>query len=175
MSQSWSWLGELLFPSLPQVEVIRVATSGSVVRVEARLTESGAACPSCGAWSERVHGSYVRYPSDLPSSGRLVVSLLVRRFTCGQASCPQRTFVEQAKGLTRRNGQVTERQRASVAGLGLALAGRAGARMARMLGIRASRSTLLRRVMDLPDPAVGAPVAVGVDDFALRRGHVYAP
>ncbi|MFB6579447.1 ISL3 family transposase [Streptomyces sp. NPDC056402] len=148
--------------------------SGLVVRVEARLATSGAVCPGCGVWSERVHGSYLRYPSDLPSCGRpVVVSLRVRRFTCGQVACPRRTFVEQADGLTRRNGQVTERQRASAAGLGLALAGRAGARMAALLGIRASRSTLLRRVMDLPDPAVGTPEAVGVDDFALRRGHVY--
>ncbi|MFE5826678.1 ISL3 family transposase, partial [Streptomyces erythrochromogenes] len=46
-------------------------------------------------------------------------------------------------------------------------------RMAGLLGIRASRSTLLRRVMDLPDPAVGIPEAAGVDDFALRRGHVH--
>ncbi|MFF0219067.1 transposase [Streptomyces vinaceus] len=86
---------------------------------------------------------------------------------------PRRTFVWQAGGLTRRNGQVTERQRAPVAGLGLALAGRAAARMAAPLGIRASCSTLLRRVMDLPDPAVGSPEAVGVDDFALLRDHVY--
>ncbi|MEU3558554.1 ISL3 family transposase [Kitasatospora sp. NPDC006786] len=156
------------------MEVVRAEASGPVVRVEARLAAPGAVCPSCGVWSERVHGSYLRYPSDLPSCGRpVVLALRVRRFVCRQASCPRRTFVEQAQGLTRRNGQVTERQRASAAGLGLALAGRAGSRMAALLGIRASRSTLLRRVMDLPDPAVGAPVAVGVDDFALRRGHVY--
>ncbi|MGW6915608.1 transposase [Kitasatospora sp. NPDC054939] len=45
--------------------------------------------------------------------------------------------------------------------------------MARLLGLRGSRSTLLRRVMELPDQPVGAPTAIGVDDFALRKGHVY--
>ncbi|MFJ9774382.1 transposase family protein [Kitasatospora sp. NPDC101157] len=174
MSQSWSWFGELLFPSLPQVEVVGVEASGSVVRIAARAAAPDASCPDCGAWSERVHGSYLRYPSDLPSCGRPVtVVLRVRRFACHALVCRRRTFVEQVDGLTRRHGQVTERQRSSVAGLGLAPAGRAGARMAELLGIRASRSTLLRRVTELPDPAVGAPVAVGVDDFALRKGHTY--
>ncbi|MGW2207318.1 transposase family protein [Streptomyces sp. NPDC001774] len=118
MSQSWSWLGELLFPSRPQTEVVHAEAPGLVVRVEARLATAGAVCPGCGAFSERVHGSCLRYPSDLPScGGPVVVSLRVRRFACGQGACPRRTFVEQADGLTRRNGQVTERQRASVAGL----------------------------------------------------------
>ncbi|MET9832334.1 ISL3 family transposase [Streptomyces sp. NPDC006385] len=76
-------------------------------------------------------------------------------------------------GLTRRHGRVTERLRAALGALGLALAGRAAARLATLLGIATSRSTLLRRVMDLPDTSVTEPRAVGVDDFALRRGHVY--
>ncbi|MEW9515724.1 transposase family protein [Streptomyces tubercidicus] len=135
MSQSWSGLGELLFPSLPEVEVVRADVSGPVVRVEARSVVGGASCPSCGGFSDRVHGPYLRHPSDLPSCGRpVVLALRVRRFVCPISSCSRRTFVEQITGLTRRHGQVTERQRSGVTGLGLALAGRAGARMAVLLG-----------------------------------------
>jgi hypothetical protein len=36
--------------------------------------------------------------------------------------------------------------------VGLALAGRAGARLAQVLDVKASRSTLLRRLRALPDP-----------------------
>jgi transposase len=50
---------------------------------------------------------------------------------------------------------------------------RAGARLAEHMGIATSRTTLLRRVMERPDPPATMPQAVGIDDFALRRGHVY--
>ncbi|MFF2655549.1 hypothetical protein [Streptomyces sp. NPDC058045] len=43
--------------------------------------------------------------------------------------------MEQISGLTRRYGQRTERLRSTLASLGLALAGRAGARLAAVLGV----------------------------------------
>jgi transposase len=45
--------------------------------------------------------------------------------------------------------------------------------MCGVIGVRASRSTLLRQVCALPDPSPPDPVAVGIDDYALRKGHVY--
>lgn len=74
--------------------------------------------------------------------------------------------MEQVPGLTCRHGRVTERLRQTMSAIGLALAGRAGARLSQVMGITASRTTLLRRVMDLPDPAATQPRAVVVDDFA---------
>ncbi|MCX5356165.1 transposase family protein [Streptomyces mirabilis] len=65
-----------------------------------------AACPGCGCWSGRIHGSYLRIPRDLPAAGKfVVVSLRVRRFVCAEDSCPRKTFAEQVAGLTRRFGR----------------------------------------------------------------------
>jgi transposase len=98
----------------------------------------------------------------------------VRRLFCRNPACPVVTFAEQVEGLT---GRYLRRSLPLLGLLGqiaLALAGRAGARLAAALGVGVHRTTLLRLVAALPDPGIGAaPEVVGVDDFALRKGHVY--
>jgi hypothetical protein len=136
--------------------MLSVDVNIAIVRVDAQCTADGAVCPVCGTWSNRPHGSYLRFPAHVPSGGRRgVLQLRVRRFTCENPGCARRTFVEQIRGLTRRHSQRTERLRSTLASVGLALAGRAGARIAGILGVSVSRSTVLRLVEALPEPENG--------------------
>jgi hypothetical protein len=88
-------------------------------------------------------------------------------------NCPATTFAEQVPDLTVRYGRKTALLAGLLRNIAVALAGRAGCRLARALSAAASRSTLLRLVMAIPDPAAATPRVLGVDDFAIRRGQNY--
>ncbi|MCK2218137.1 ISL3 family transposase [Actinomadura sp. ATCC 31491] len=102
------------------------------------------------------------------------VELEVRRFICDNPACSVATFAEQVGGLTAHR----QRRAAGLHGLlervALALAGRAGARLAAVVGAAISRCSLIRLIRALPDPEIGQVGVLGVDDFAKRRGRSYA-
>jgi Transposase len=104
---------------------------------------------------------------------RMELRLRVRRFFCDHHGCRARTFAEQIPELTSRYARRSPLLHKRLEIIGLALAGRAGARLAQVLGLRTSRSTLLRLLRALPDPQPTSVAVLGVDDFALRRGRIY--
>jgi hypothetical protein len=104
---------------------------------------------------------------------RAITWLQVRRVFRDEPACKKRTFAEQVPGLTVRYGRKTPLLAGMLHAIAVALAGRAACRLARALHAAASRSTLLRLVMTVPDPPAPAPRVVGVDDFAIRRGQNY--
>jgi transposase len=145
------------------------------VVLDARAATSSAPCPGCGTMSARVHGSYERSLRDAPLAGvPVLIRLRVRRFRCRAGGCGRRTFVEQIPGLTTPHARFTPPLQAALTAVAVALAGRAGARLATRLGMPVGRGSLLGLLRTLPEPTIGEIGVLGVDDFALRRGHVYA-
>ena len=164
----------VLLPHLAGVIVEAVTAAAGLLLVTARARAPEAACPKCGTVSRRVHSRYCRTLADAAVGGRPVaIALAVRRFFCAAPGCPRTTFAEQVDGLTTRYARKTPLLAGMLESIAVALAGRAGSRLAAGLGVPASRQVLLRLVMAAPDPAASEPRVLGVDDFAIRRGQHY--
>lgn len=171
----------LLLPHLRSVVVERVEVRedrvhGDLVVVQARAAAEGARCRECQTWCTARRGCYYRTLRDAGAGGqRTRIRLLVRVLACGNPDCAVRTFAEQPEGLAVPYARVTVPLAAQLAAVAVALAGRAGSRLARVvLAVRVSRHTLIRKLMAMPDPPAGLVRVLGVDDFSLRRGKRYA-
>jgi transposase len=175
VSEEGQKLLALLFPQLVGLAVHQVEDTGGAVVISASCAASSACCPACGSLSARVHGGYSRTVADGAAGGRpVLIALRVLRFLCLCPSCPKATFAMQANGLTSRYRRRSVPLTGMLTGFGLELAGRAGARLAARAGIAVHSSTILRLVSGLTEGEAGtAPEILGIDDFALRKGHVY--
>lgn len=166
-------LKTVLLPHLAALRIDAVRTVGPGVRIEACTDTDPAERPGCGVASHRVHSRYDRWLADAALAGReVLIRLRVHRLFCHNRNCARKTFAEQVSGLTARHARHTTILQRVRRAVGLALCGRA-ARLTGQLAAPVSRMTLLRQVRALPDPDRPTPRALGVDDFALRRGHDY--
>ncbi|MEU6201956.1 ISL3 family transposase, partial [Streptomyces sp. NPDC047061] len=147
-----------------------------MLRITARTRDDAAAvCPGCGTESDWVHSRYVRHVADEAVGGRAgVIDLSVRRLYCKNSGCPKTTFAEQVTGLTVRYQRRTPALQHVVNAVAVALAGSAGARLLAVLRCALSWATVLNCLMRIPVPSTAVPHVLGIDEFALRRGHRYA-
>ena len=170
-------MSKRLLPLIPAgLAVVQVLPTPERVTILTQPLAATAACPGCGTMSGQLHSRYERTLGDLPWQGRpVVLRVQARRFRCRHPACPRQTFAERLEGTAAAWVRRTGRLGALQHHLGLALGGRAGARLAERLSVPTSPDTLRRMLVrqarggaDPPTPRV-----LAVDDWAWRRGHRY--
>jgi transposase len=160
---------------MPGCRIERITRdSPELLYIAAHGTKPNDRCPDCGRASRAVHSHYRRHPADLPLlESQVRVGLRVRRFYCRNAACARQTFAERLPELVapraRRTGRLAEAQTR----VGVALGGEASSRLLSRLAMPASAATVLRLIRRLPLPETEPPRAVGVDDWAMRKGRTY--
>jgi transposase len=159
---------------LPGFVVTQITNGESGVIVYAVAQQARASCPHCQHPSCSIHSYYSRSPQDLPISGRMVrLVLRVRRFRCQNPGCPQQTFAERCPEVVAPYAQRTKRLTASITHFGGEVSSEPAARLLGHLGILVSPDTLVRLTKRTSQEPSSVPEALGVDDFAFRRGHSY--
>ena len=163
---------------LPEGLVVdRITDEDGRTIVKTRAASQVGQCPGCGVMSRRIHSHYRRTISDLPAHGRAVtIEVIVRRFRCADDACRRRVFAERlGPGTAAPFARRTTRLDSIVHCCGIALGGRPAARLARRLLLPVSRDTLLRSVRRHARRYDAPLQAVGIDDWAWRRGQDTGP
>src|SRR6266566_361503 len=157
---------------LPQgMQIEQIQASENEVSITVIATHPTSCCPLCHQPSSSIHSRYRRTVRDAPCAGRRVqLTLCVRKFFCYNPLCERKIFAERLPELVSPWAKMTIRYCQQLTSLGLATCGKGGTRLAARLGMQTSRQTILRRIMDLPDPPLGSILYLGIDDFAFRRG-----
>lgn len=155
--------------------VVGYAEQQGTMLVQAHSTVRAAPCPTCRCWSGRLHGCYRRHLAERPILDKYVVLCVeMRRFKCMNAQCARRTFSEDIHALAGRHQRRTRSHARALHALGRALGGEAAARLAVELGLSTSADTMLRELRRSGDARrMPAPRVVGIDDWAIARGHRY--
>jgi transposase len=159
----------------PQALTLESFTSRDTqVVLVVKTIQSVAPCPKCNQTSSRVHSRYERIVADLPWQGVTVqIQLLTRRFFCVNKKCVRRIFCERLAQVVAAYGRQTARLNDALRLISLMLGGQAGAKLANGLGMPISPDTLLRRIRQSQLPLNATPRVLGVDDWAMRKGHRY--
>jgi len=142
--------------------------------IQAQSTATCGMCPTCGCPSAHGHGWYQRHPQDLPCIGdNTRLQLTVRRFRCANHACPQKTFVEQFPDWLPRYARRTDRLTELVRDIGFEVSAESARRIFAHMRVVASGDTVLRVVKRTIITTDEALRVVGLDDWAIRKGHRY--
>src|SRR2546425_5542627 len=160
--------------TLLHMEACEVDDTAAQIILRVQSTQISAPCPLCATPARRIHSDYGRTLADLPwAQYRVYLQLRVRKWFCRNRSCPRRIFTERlptvAAPWARRTLWLAQR----LIALGVALGGKAGVRLGHAWDVRVSRNTLLRLLRRQPELEAPTPKVLGVDDWALRKGHTY--
>src|SRR2546430_7442975 len=128
------------------LEAWPVDDAAAEITLHVTSTQASVPCPLCHVQTARVHSRYARTLADLPwSTYAVCLQLRVRKFFCDHPTCPRQIFTERLPTVAAPWARRTLRLAQLLLAYGIALGGRAEARLVAPPGRRRSPRPLVRR------------------------------
>lgn len=161
-----------LFPSDLSIDDIMVEGSNAIIKMVS--TKSECTCPNCKQTSSRIHSQYQRIIKDLPIiNKKVIIYLQTRKFFCDNPSCNTRIFTERFKTLIKPYARKTDRLNKHLEFLGFVVNAEVGSILFKQILADVSPDSILRFVKQTELTISTDYQYVGIDDWAIRKGHKY--
>ena len=165
-----------LFSSVSNYDVIELVCDDSMIHAVLRSRTEHGICPYCGMPSSVHYGFTKKEVHSLPcGSGSVSLTLLQHRYLCANEACSHATFTEKNDDVAR-YGRRTNACDMMICSHVMELSSRAASRLLSGMGISVSANTCtacLHRTLGGKEPDRSSVEAVGIDDFAVLKGHRY--
>ncbi|MBR6088253.1 MAG: ISL3 family transposase [Prevotella sp.] len=165
-----------LFSSVSNYDVLEFVSDDNMIHAILRSRTEYGICPHCGMPSCAHHGFTKKEVHCLPSgSGSVSLTLLQHRYLCSNEGCIHSTFTETSEDVTR-YGRRTNACDMVICSHVMDLSSRAASRLLSEMGVSVSANTCtacLHRMFGGREPDRSAIEVVGIDDFAVLKGHRY--
>jgi transposase len=157
------------------MEIVEVEQTNGELYVDMESVTTMARCPVCGMESSKRHSGYTRKSiRDLPILGNGVKLLVnAQMYFCINPKCYVVTFTEDLPGITGNRGQWTERCETLIIAIAANTNCESAARICREMKINISGDTVIRMMLRKVREKKYFGEAIGVDDFAIKKGQNY--
>jgi len=137
-------------------------------------TSKNAKCPRCGVESGRFHGYQEKTVRDLPIFGKTVtLDITLKKYFCDNKDCDVEIFTERNEFIPHYT-QFTSRCREYMLKIATHVSCETAVKILAYQGIRVCGDTLLNMLKAAgQDYKTKAGKAIGVDDWAYRKGEKY--
>ena len=157
------------------LKIINVVEDERTLTISMKSQKHSHHCIGCGKKMHIYHATYVRTVQDLPILQKNVtLKITAYNYFCSDETCGRKTFAEDYGRFVGRSGRMTDRLEDFIRMLSLETNCEGAAVICKEMGIKVSGDTiirLLRKMAEKPSPQCGD--AIGVDDFAYRKGQTY--
>jgi len=167
-------VSKVIFNNTNQFAVVSVdnQTDSFIMYISSKSKKS--VCPNCEEASSKVHSFYTRKFADLPAFGKSSkIVLRARKFYCITLECPLKVFTERYSDHFKPYQRKTDRLHNKLLNIAIESGGKSAERICSQLSIPISDTTLLRIIQKTELPSNTSVIALGDDDWAIKKRERY--